>query len=90
MADHMNLNCIERPQVNNEAIGYFNGKLIVQNEWGELYYLECEPFIAEQLMYEAIPVQDLSSVVDLSKDEFDTIIEKYSAFNRVAEGQLDA
>lgn len=90
MVNHMKLNCIERPQVNNEAIGYFNGKLIVQNEWGELYYLECEPFIAEQLMDEAIPVQDLSSIVDLPKNEFEAIIEKYSAFNTVAAGQSDA
>lgn len=90
MVNHMKSNCIERPQVNNEAIGYFNGKLIVQNEWGELYYLECESFIAEQLMYEAVPVQDLSSIVDLPKDEFETIIEKYSAFNKVAAGQSDA
>lgn len=88
--EKIKLNCIERPQVNNEAIVYINGKLIIRNEWNELYYLECEDFIADQMMHEVIPPQDISSVTDLSEDEIDVIVQKCNELNSLLKvGRLD-
>lgn len=62
----------ERPQPSNEVVYYINGKAIVQDDYGELYYFECpEENVA---LGETIDQMILNPISSLSQQER-TIIE---------------
>ena len=56
----------------NLVIGYFNGKSIVRNAYGELFYILCEEAHAPEGT--VIPSNEISPITFLPKDEQDAII----------------
>lgn len=63
----------ERPQPSNEVVYYINGKAIVQDDYGELYYFECPE--ENVVLGETIDQMILNPISSLSQQER-TIIEQ--------------
>ncbi len=57
---------------NNIIIGYFNGKAIVQNEWGQLFYYEMPEEFAEPGT--VVATKYLTDIEQLDKEELEYII----------------
>lgn len=67
----------ELPQVNNEAIGYLEGLLIVKNDNGSFYYMKCNEEMAEQLISDCIPIDNLDSITNLDTDLQNKILKEF-------------
>lgn len=67
----------ELPQVNNEAIGYLEGLLIVKNDNGSFYYIECDEDMAEQLIGDCIAIDNLDSITNLDTDLQNKILKEF-------------
>ena len=62
-------------QSDNIIIGYINGKAIIENEWGNLFYVETpEEFIT---IGETAIDEGLTSISELPKAEQEQIIAKF-------------
>ncbi len=56
---------------NNEIVAYINGKAIVENDWGKLYFVEMPGEYA--VIGEVVQSAGLIELTDLPKDEVDFI-----------------
>lgn len=59
-------------QADNTIVDYVNGKAIVSNEWGNLFYVEMPEEHA--VIGEVLPTEDLTSINELTEDERKYII----------------
>lgn len=57
----------ENVQVDNEVVNYLNGKAIIQDDFGELFYLEIdEEFV---VLGETVLSEDLRPISELPEEE---------------------
>ena len=63
----------EEIRANNEIIGYYNGKAIIRDDWGRLFFTEMEEEFV--VLGDIVETKYISSIEELPQDEQKAIIE---------------